>query len=394
MLEFVKRFQFLLTIFAVMIVALGFGDMFPKLFKDFFFTCSVVIRAGLLFLLPFLVLPFLLSSILLLKSRGLVLLIAIMVLILTSNFIAILTAYGVTLPFVHLLSAGHSDMMTQASLTSLVQIDWEPIISIELTLVIGVLIGVVLSYKSFPVCEKFIEHYRHICSVFLSKVFIPLLPVYIFGISLQISYQTNCYATLSKFGALLVFIFLVQLVYTAGIFFIGCKGNLCRTLQCISRSLPAGLLGFSSMSSVVTMPVTLKAAEENLDDKGIARLAITSTVNTHVIGDCLSLPIIAIMIYLTTFGHVPEFSLYISFAIFLALAQFTAVSVPGGSIVVITPFLISKLGYSDEMVGLITALSIFLEPIGTAFNVMGNSGFALVIKRIFDYISQVKPQKK
>jgi len=390
-IDFLKRIKFLLFIAFIMYIALMFGDDFPLSIKQFFYTFSYIIRSVLLFILPFVVLPFLLSSIMLLKSRGIWLVIGILCLIFISNFIAILASYGITLPIIEKLHVSMVPSLTQnGPLQPLIEFELPSLITIEQTLLFGFLAGLILSYKSTPAIDKFIEAYRHLASGFLSKIFVPLLPIYIFGVLLQTSHETDFMEVFSTFGGMIILIFLTQVLYTFSLFFIGCQGNFPQIWTCIQRTLPASFLGFSSLSSVVTMPVTLEAAEKNLEDKVIARIAITSTVNTHVVGDCLGLPIIALTIYYLHFGALPDFSTYIIFAFFLSLAQFSAVSVPGGSIVVLTPFLISKLGYTNEMVGLITALSIFLEPLGTSFNVTGNSAFALIIKRLFTLFDKQK----
>lgn len=384
MLAFLKRIQFLLLIGGVMFIALAFGDELPTDFKAFFYTASSLMREVLLFILPFLVLPFLLSSIILLKSRGLQLIMGILGLIFVSNMTAILAAYGLALPFMRWLHIPPTGTLgPQETLLTWATLDLPQFVTIEHTLIVGLLLGLILSARGVPprLLES-VECYRRLSEQFLSRVFIPLLPIYIFGVLLQVSYQSDFMGVFGTFGRVILLVAIIQVLYTLAVFLIGCGGDLARTSACIRRSLPAGFLGFSSMSSVVTMPVTLRAAEANLQDPLVARIAVTSTVNIHVLGDCLSLPILAVTVYLMHFGHLPPFETYLVFAFFLALAQFTAVSIPGGSIVVMTPFLISKLGYSAEMVGLITGLSIFFEPLGTAFNVMGNSGFALIIQRL------------
>jgi Na+/H+-dicarboxylate symporter len=74
----------------------------------------------------------------------------------------------------------------------------------------------------------------------------------------------------------------------------------------------------------------------------------------------------------------------------VAVAQFSGVSVPGGSIIVILPFLTQYLGFTNEMCSMIIALSIFLDPVGTANNVLGNGAFAMIVYRAQDLVSKVR----
>lgn len=46
------------------------------------------------------------------------------------------------------------------------------------------------------------------------------------------------------------------------------------------------------------------------------------------------------------------------------------------------PILQSLMGFSDEMLGLITAVYMIFDPFGTAMNVSGNGAFAIVFSRL------------
>src|SRR5262249_43977507 len=113
-------------------------------------------------------------------------------------------------------------------------------------------------------------------------------------------------------------------------------------------------------------------------------LVIPSTVNIHLIGDCLAIPIFAFAI-LKNFGMAePSFLAYISFAFYFVMAKFSVAAVPGGGILVMLPILESHLGFNGEMISLITALYILFDPVITSANVLGNGGFCLVINKIYN----------
>ena len=130
------------------------------------------------------------------------------------------------------------------------------------------------------------------------------------------------------------------------------------------------------------MPLTQKAAEKNTKDKSIADLTIPATVNVHALGDAIALPFFAIAIYFFTYKQLPPFEIYVLFALLLTVAQFGAISVAGGSVYIILPLLEQKLGFTAEMGGLLTAIYLFVDPWSSACNVMGNSGFVMIIHRI------------
>lgn len=217
---------------------------------------------------------------------------------------------------------------------------------------------------------------------FLEKVFIPLLPLYMLGAILKITHEIDFVSLLPIFGDMILVIFIIQITYIGILFFIGSGGNFLQTITAIKNAIPAGIVGFSTMSSLTTMPVTLKAAEKNTQDPAISKITISTTVNCHDVGECISLPMIALMIIYMKTGAFPPFDAYLYFAFFVSLAQFSGVSVPGGSIIVMLPMLIQYLGFSDEMSSIIIAMSICTDPLGTANNVLGNSAFVMIISKL------------
>lgn len=393
---FLSRFWFLFTILGIMITVLSFGDYLPLDIKRSAVTASSTIRSVLMFLLPFLVFPFIATSIALLRSNGLILVISLIALIALSNFISIMIGASVASLFIpHLTIQTVFNNANIQSLSPYFELYLEPLLSVETILMCGLVGGFALSVYQNRTIIRFLNIYKDISNLFFKNIFIPILPIYIFGTLLKLDAENDFYTIFSDFGNIILIIVATQLVYITFMFWLGSQFSLKKTVQCWQNCLPAAFLGFSTMSSLVTMPVTLKAAEKNLGDKNIAQIAITTTVNCHDIGECISLTIIALTVYLMGNGMVlPDLFTFIQFAFVLAIAQFSGVSVPGGSAVVIIPLLISYLGFSAEMVGLVTTLSIFMDPIGTCNNVMGNSAFALIIKKYFHMIEKLSKDQR
>lgn len=396
MVQKIFEFKFILFILAIMVFVLSFGDALPMNVKVAAYSASALIRMLLLFLIPFLVLPFIVCAIASLRTRGPVLVFSLIFIILISNIVSSLVGSGVGALFVQGMDLKTVfDQGDAHELASWISFELKPIVEIEITLLIGFCIGFYLSLWPNEKTIDFFEKFKSLSHGFFDKVFIPILPLYIFGMLLQIDAANDFRTVFDDFGNILLLIFATQILYIFFLFWFGARFSLSRTISCIRNSIPAGLFGFSTMSSLVTMPVTLEAAEENLNDKKIAEIAIPTTVNVHVVGESISMGIFTVSIYLIANAMaLPDFSSFVYFIVILALAQFTAVSVPGGSTVVIIPILTTYLGFSPEMIGLLTTLAIFVEPIGTAFNVLGNSAFALVIERYFGLLEKFLPNGK
>ena len=146
--------------------------------------------------------------------------------------------------------------------------------------------------------------------------------------------------------------------------------------------MPAGLTGFSTMSSAATMPVTLACVEKTTKDRQFTNLLIPATTNIHMLGDDLTLMITS-MTLLSVFGIPwPDLVHFLPFALAFSLAKLSCVGIPGASVLVILPVLQSYLGFTPEMISVVTTIYVLQDPFGTCANVMGNGAFALLIHRL------------
>lgn len=389
-----SNFRLILSILSVILFVLFFGDQVPVDIKALFFTFSDFTRKILIFSLPFLVFPYLVVSISGIKSNSGYLISGIALFILVSNFVSIMIAYFVGSAFIPKLGLESIvEFSNQAELLPIFDFNLDPIVQIEFTMILSVIVGIILSYRKSEIAINFFNSYMKFSSTIFQKLYVPILPLYVLGTLLKLSHEMDFAALLSGFGAMILMIVATQLSYLFLVFYFGAKCNIRKTFESIKNASSAAVVGFSTMSSIVTMPITLKAAEKNIEDPNIARVAIGATVNCHDVGECISLPMIALTLFFINFAGLPDLSTYCVFAILVAAAQFTGVSVPGGSIIIILPFLTNYLGFTPDMLSLIIAISIFMDPVGTANNVMGNSAFAIVIYRVYDKIVNFKKER-
>ena len=115
--------------------------------------------------------------------------------------------------------------------------------------------------------------------------------------------------------------------------------------------MPVSMSGFSAMSSVISMPLSIIGAENNTNRCPI-------TVNIHLVGDCFVIPILAYAI-LKSYGLAePTLFNYFIFTFYFVLAKFSVAPIPGGGIIVMLPILEQYLGFNTNMMSLITALFI------------------------------------
>lgn len=391
MLEFIKDIKMILFIFIIVLGVIVFGEKIPVNIKNISYTASNIIRQNLMFILPFLIFPFIVTSIAEMKTKGIYLISSILIMVTISNFISIMISYFVgklwipflDFPFLEkLISRKESELLFDLRL--------EPLLNMEYTMILALILGLYIGITGTQFFDSYFQRYMNFSRGFFEKVFILILPVYILGTIIKTTNEIDFQSLFPIFGRMIFLILCTQIIYITLLYYIGSGRNIRRTIYSIKNAIRPCLVGFSTMSSVITMPVTLKAIEKNIpEDPSSARVIISTTVNCHDIGECISLPMIALTIYYLTNGSFPDFVTYILFASLVTLAQFSSVSIPGGSIIVMLPFLIKYLGFTNEMCSMIIFLSIVLDPLGTANNIFGNGAFAMIVYKIQNFLTQI-----
>jgi Na+/H+-dicarboxylate symporter len=376
-------------ILLIIIASLSFKDFIPFEWKVLAFTLSAILKKLFMFVLPLLIFPFIINSFFEIRAKGAYLAFCILLLTFISNTFSIMIAYffGTQLiPFFGIEKIIQFDL--KESISPIFDINLTPFLGVSEVMIIAAFMGMVLgcmnNYKK-PLF-KIILGYQKFSQTFFEKVFIPILPLYVLGSILKVTHETDFSALLQIFGNMIAVIVIVQFSYIIFLFFLGSGKGFNKTIACIKNALPSAIIGFSTMSSLVTMPVTLRNVEKNTDNARIAKLTVNMTVNCHDVGDCIAIPMMMLTIIYATTMSLPALSTYFWFALSVSFAQFSGVSIPGGSIIIICPFLVKFFGFSNEMLSLIIVLSILMDPLCTAKNVMGNNAFAMIINRFFGRI--------
>jgi Na+/H+-dicarboxylate symporter len=384
-LDKIKSLKNLLCIGFSLLIFVCCGDYIPLTYKNFLYTISCLIKDVLILFLPFLMFPFIALSFIQKKNKGAYLVFLILLAVFLSNFTSIVLSYFVGISVIPLLSIKNTlpAIQTDLIITPLYQLHLPKIISIPQTIIFGIITGMILS--KFPVKSGLIiiDKFQKFSLAFFEKVFINILPIYIIGIILKSTQEIEFSSLVFIFGELLLVIISILTTYICFLFVLGQNGSVLTAMKAMKNSLPAFFVGFSTMSSLVTMPITMRCAEKNTVDHNMTKITITTTVNCHDIGDCIIFSLVGLAIIYITYGNLPTLTSYLKFACTVSIIQFSAVSVPGGSLAVMLPIFISNFGFTDVMSSLLIALYVFLEPIGTAGNVMGNSAFVILIEKLY-----------
>lgn len=374
------------------IIALLVGAHLDTTAVQLFFSLSCAIKDILMMILPFVIVVYIASAILSLEQRAPLLIICVLLMVCISNFTAVFSSYSVGCLVLPWLTEGKVVDLTvmQDSITPLFTLPLPKLLDPSHALMIGMGYGLLFSLYKIEKAKNLALTLRDYVTWFLNTIFIPVLPIYVFGFVLKMQKEGNLVTLFSNYGQIFLVICLLLAVYITFIYALAHQFKPKDFIASIRVMLPAGLTGFSTMSSAATMPVTLAATEQNINDSGFTQLVIPTTVNIHLLGDALGIPLIGLAILQLSGLPLPGIESYMIFAIYFCIAKFSTAGIPGGGVLVLLPTLQTHLGLTPEMAGLVATIYILQDSLFTGANVMGNGGFALVCHRFFKMVRLVR----
>lgn len=379
---------------AVILGSLLFGKYIPVEYKSFFLAISQSLKEGLLFCLPIIIFVCLFSSLISNQGRALRFVCYLLVTVCISNFLSIMASYGIGtmgLSFVNLAVSQNTSNLPELLPLWKFQL---PVLIENINvkaLLLGLVLGLLFSFLPYQKPVDWARKGNHYVTLFLRKLFIPLLPIFALGFILKMDHEGILQRVLHSYGPIILLMVIGTFSYILLMFGVAAYFKPSVWLSYLKNIVPVGILGFSTMSSLATMPVTITAAEKNTGNPELARAIIPATVNVHMIGDSIAIPILA-MAVLLTFGHsLPSFMQYLLFAQIFMVAKFAVPGVPCGTIWILLPVFEQTFGFTTEMSAFIGSIFILFDSFITVGNVLGNSAFVIILTKL---LQRVQPAPK
>lgn len=370
---------------SIFVFALLFGSILPETVQSFCYAISLTLKSILLFVLPIVIFSCLFSCLLTFRGKKAIgFMVGLFLIVCVSNYVSTMIAYCISsLQLVALNLNPADNTLVVNELQPLWHFELPSWIPNDYALYLGFGFGAIFAFFPTPRILRYSAHARRAVTLFLEKGFIPVLPLFALGFILKMQYDGTLSKIIESYLLLLIIIVGIYTVYLLFLFGLASNFKLKRWLEYLKNIFPVALMGFSTMSSLATMPVTLNAAEKNTGAIDISRAVIPATVNIHMIGVSIAIPLMALTILLGYGQELPNFSTYCLFALNFVIAQLAVAAVPGGAILVMLPTLESQLGFTGEMSALITALYILFDPAVTISNVLGNSALVIFVSKWF-----------
>ncbi|MGL5245277.1 MAG: cation:dicarboxylate symporter family transporter [Sarcina sp.] len=226
-------------------------------------TFSELFGTFLSFIIPLIIIGFIVPGIASLGNKsGKTLLITIFVSYISTILAGICAFFIGTILLSKLLPNSILLSESTSTITPFFTISIPPIMSVMSALVFAFIFGIGISSIKNSTLLKVANEFSNITSLIISKILIPLVPIYICAIFCKLSYTGQIFSTLKSFAIVYIVLFALQILYILVQFIIsGCIKNT-SPLKLLKNMLPAYLTALGTQSSAATIPVTLECVKK------------------------------------------------------------------------------------------------------------------------------------
>lgn len=380
-----KRLKIGLLTKIIIAIASGIvtGLIAPEWLVRIFITFNGIFSQFLSFAIPLIIIGLIVPAISDIgKTAGKLLLLTVAIAYGSTIFSGMVSYLTGALVFPEMIDGkGLSDSVgTETGLAPFFSISIPPVMGVMTALILAFTLGLGLAAIDSRSLKDVMHDFEEVIIKTIKTAIIPLLPLYIFGIFLDMTYDGQVFSILTVFIKIIGIIFLIHigiLILQFSIAGIIARKNPFRMLW---NMLPAYFTALGTQSSAATIPVTLEQAKKNGVSEDIAGFTIPLCSTIHMSGSTLK--IVACALALMIMKDMPyDFGMFAGFILMLGITMVAAPGVPGGAIMASLGLLQSMLGFDQECQALMIALYIAMDSFGTACNVTGDGAIAVIIDK-------------
>lgn len=374
----------LFRVILAIILGIIFGSFLNAQFVGVFVTINALFSQFLNFIIPLIIIGLIIPSIGNLGNQA-------------GKMVAItaLIAYGSTL-FAGFLSFGTSmaffpgllqnqtlNQVAEAeAIKPFFEIAIPPFMDVMSALIFAFIVGIGLAKIQNSVLLQASLEFEKIINMIIEKVIIPFLPIFIFGIFLNMTHSGQAFVILNVFAKIIIVIFILHITVLLIQFVIVGLIVGKNPFKSLKMMLPAYFTALGTQSSAATIPVTLQQVQKIGVSDVIAKLVVPLCATIHLSGSTLK--IVACCIALMMIQGMPiDFFSFSGFILMLGVAMVAAPGVPGGAIMAAIGIIGTMLGFDAQNQALMIALYIAMDSFGTAGNVTGDGAIAMVMDKFF-----------
>lgn len=266
-------------------------------------------------------------------------------------------------------------------LTPYFTVEMPPIMGVMSALILAFVLGLGMAYVHSKTLKGAMDEFKGIIERVITSSIIPLLPLYIFGIFLQMTQSGQVSGVLEVFVKLVVVIFFMTVILLVVQFGIAGLVSRKNPFKMLRTMLTAYMTALGTQSSAATIPVTLAQTIKIGVRPELASFVIPLCATIHLSGSMMKIVACALAVSMLAGLDIPV-GTFAGFIFLLAITMVAAPGVPGGAIMAALGLLNTMLGFDEALAGLMIATYIAMDSFGTATNVTGDGAVAVIIDAV------------
>ena len=391
--------KLIVKILIAIALGIGAGYVLPDWIARIFLTFNAIFSEYLEFIVPLLIIAFVAPTISTLGNRA-----GKMVLwtLIISYIFTIGTGfftYGVSsslFPSLITVAPVVSTADPGAQLDPYFVFEMPAIMDVCSALVLAFILGIGAASVGSQSILNGLNGFGEIIKLAINKTIIPLFPLYIFGVFMNMTINGETANMMSTFLKAVIVIFILHVLVLVIQYCIAGGITHHNPFKSLWAMMPAYFTALGTSSSAATIPVTLKSAVKMGVNPDIAGFTVPLCATVHMSGSTMKI-VACSMALMIAHGHDINIAMYAGLITTLAITIIAAPGVPGGAIMASIGLLQSILGFSDTECALMIALYISMDSFGTACNVTGDGSIAQIIDYFFgpkkgEDSTQLEPQ--
>lgn len=261
------------------------------------------------------------------------------------------------------------------------QLEIPQIMSVMSALAFSILIGLAATWTKAETVIRLLDEFQQIVLMIVSKIVIPILPVFIALTFWSLAYEGTITKQLPVFLKVVLIVMVGHFIWMAVLYAVGgiYSGN--NPWKVVKHYGPAYITAVGTMSSAATLAVALKCARKSepvLRDDMVS-FGIPMFANIHLCGSVLTEVFFVMTVSQILYGKVPSVGTMILFCALLGIFAIGAPGVPGGTVMASLGLITGVLGFDATGTALMLTIFALQDSFGTACNVTGDGALTMIL---------------
>ena len=261
------------------------------------------------------------------------------------------------------------------------QLEIPQIMSVMSALAFSILIGLAATWTKAETVIRLLDEFQQIVLMIVSKIVIPILPVFIALTFWSLAYEGTITKQLPVFLKVVLIVMVGHFIWMAVLYAVGgiYSGN--NPWKVVKHYGPAYITAVGTMSSAATLAVALKCARKSepvLRDDMVS-FGIPLFANIHHCGSVLTEVFFVMTVSQILYGKLPSVGTMILFCALLGVFAIGAPGVPGGTVMASLGLITGVLGFDATGTALMLTIFALQDSFGTACNVTGDGALTMIL---------------